>query len=161
MNNAFRLLAASLLFAPVAFCQSSQETTSLQHQTFETNLAQGTTLRLHLNDGDFRVVGSNAEKIPVHVEGKNVEQAEKIKIRVIRSDGTVDLKPSHVEILRRLDGTATILYLFPSSVEISKRDGRVEFVAQIGRLFVSQFFDTGEMLHRGELEILLPSNASR
>jgi len=72
-----------------------------------------------------------------------------------------DLKPSHVEILRRLDGTATILYLFPSSVEISKRDGRVEFVAQIGRLFVSQFFDTGEMLHRGELEILLPSNASR
>ncbi len=72
-----------------------------------------------------------------------------------------DLKPSHVEILPRLDGTATILYLFPSSVEISKRDGRVEFVAQIGRLFVSQFFDTGEMLHRGELEILLPSNASR
>jgi hypothetical protein len=72
-----------------------------------------------------------------------------------------DLKPSHVEILRRMDGTATILYLFPGSVEISKKDGRVEFVAQIGRLFVSQFFDMGEMQHRGELEILLPSNASR
>jgi hypothetical protein len=72
-----------------------------------------------------------------------------------------DLKPSHVEILRRLDGTATILYLFPSSVEIGKRDGRVEFVAQIGRLFVSQFFDMNEMQHRGELELLLPSNASR
>ncbi len=96
MNSAFRLLAVFLLLASVAFCQSAQETTKLQQQGFVTNLASGTTLRLHLHDGDFRVVGSDAEKISVHVEGKNVELAKKIKIQVTRADGTVDLKLSHV-----------------------------------------------------------------
>jgi hypothetical protein len=96
MNNLFRLLAVSLLFASVAFCQISQETTNLQHQGFETSLATGATLRLHLHDGDFRVVGSDSEKISVHVEGKNVELAKNIKIQLKRSVGTVDLKLSHV-----------------------------------------------------------------
>jgi len=96
MNNLFRLLGVSLLFASVAFCQSAQETKKLQHQTFETNLASGANLRLHLHDGDFRVVGSDAEKISVHVEGKNLDLAKKVKIKVTRSDGAVDLKLSHV-----------------------------------------------------------------
>src|SRR5271167_1804974 len=96
MNNALRLLALSLLLGSVAFCQTAQETTKLQHQRFETNLAGGTSLRLHLHEGDFRVVGSDAEKISIHVDGKNVEQAKKIKIQVTRSDGAVDLKLSHV-----------------------------------------------------------------
>ncbi len=34
-----------------------------------------------------------------------------------------DLKPSRVEVLRGDDDTATIVYLFPRSVEITKRDG--------------------------------------
>jgi len=96
MNNLFRLLCISLLLASVGFCQTAQETTKLQHQGFETNLASGTTLRLHLHDGDFRVVGGDAEKISIRVEGKNVEQAKKIKLQVTRSDGAVDLRLSHV-----------------------------------------------------------------
>ena len=96
MNNVLRFLAFSLLFVPVAFCQIAQETASLQHQSFETNLASGTTLRLHLRDGDFRVVGSDSEKISIHFEGKNVEQAKDIKIQLKRSDGGVDLKLLHV-----------------------------------------------------------------
>jgi len=82
MNYVLRLLAAFLLFGSVAFCQTAQETTNLQHQTFETKLASGATLRLHLHDGDFRVVGTDSEKISIHVDGKNVEQAKNIKIRV-------------------------------------------------------------------------------
>ena len=96
MNKPFRLLAVTLLFTSVGFCQTAPETTNLQHQKFETNLASGANLRLHLHDGDFCVVGSDAEKISVHVEGKNVEQAKKIKIQLKRSDGAVDLKLSHV-----------------------------------------------------------------
>ena len=92
----FRFLAVSLLLAPVAFCQTSQETSNLQHQGFETNLASGATLRLHLHDGDFRVVGSDSEKISIHVEGKNVEQAKNIKIQFKRSGSVVDLKLSYV-----------------------------------------------------------------
>jgi hypothetical protein len=96
MNNVLRFLALFLLFESVAFGQAAQETANLQNQSFETNLASGTTLRLHLHDGDFRVVGSDSDKISIHVEGKNVEQAKNIKIQLKRSDGAVDLKLSHV-----------------------------------------------------------------
>lgn len=96
MNKPFWLLAVSLLFTSIGYCQSAQESTDLQHRNFETNLVSGATLRLHLHDGDFRVVGSDSDKISVHVEGKNVELAKHIRIQLKRSDGAVDLKLSHV-----------------------------------------------------------------
>jgi len=70
-----------------------------------------------------------------------------------------DMKPLRVEILRNDDddGTATLVYLFPRSVEIAKRDGGIEFAAQVGRLWVSQYFYTGEMQLRGEPQLLMPS----
>ncbi|MGB7494568.1 MAG: hypothetical protein WBR26_06060 [Candidatus Acidiferrum sp.] len=96
MKNLFRLFAVSLLFASVAFCHTSQETTNLPPQGFETNLASGVNLRLHLHDGDFRVIGSDSDKLSIHVQGKNVEQAKNIKIQLKRSGTAVDLKLSHV-----------------------------------------------------------------
>ncbi len=96
MNIVSRFLAVYLLLASVAFCQTTQETKNLDHHSFETNLASGATLRLHLHDGDFRVVGSDSEKISIHVEGKNVEQAKNIKIQLKHSGTAVDLKLSHV-----------------------------------------------------------------
>lgn len=63
------------------------------------------------------------------------------------------IRIKRVEILRRDDGTATIVYLFPRSVEITKKDGRLLFMAQIGRLFVSQFFYTDQMQLQGQLEL--------
>ena len=86
-------------------------------------------------------------------------QANELKgIASLKRSGKKDLRPSRVEILRKPDGTATIVYLFPRSQEITKKDGSIEFVAQVGRLFVEQFFDTKEMQVRGELELLMPSN---
>lgn len=96
MKNAFRLLAGSLLFASVGFCQTGQQAPDLQHQQFETELATGVNLRLHLHDGDFHVVGSDSEKLCIRVEGKNAEQAKHIKIQLKRSHGAVDLRLSHV-----------------------------------------------------------------
>jgi hypothetical protein len=96
MNSVLRLLAVFLFFGSAAFCQSAQETANLEHQSFETNLANGETLRLHLHDGDFRVVGTDSDKISIHVEGKNLEHAKNIKIQLKRADGAVDLKLLHV-----------------------------------------------------------------
>lgn len=96
MGNALRVVTACLLFASAGFCQARQQTSSLVHQDFEEELASGTNLRLHLHEGDFRVVGSDSDKISIHVDGKNVEQAKKIKVRLNRANGTVDLKLSHV-----------------------------------------------------------------
>jgi hypothetical protein len=74
-------------------------------------------------------------------------------IAYIKRDNGKNMKPSSVEILRQPDGKATIVYSFPRKVEISKKDGRLEFVAQIGRLFVSQFFYTFQMQFQGQLEL--------
>jgi hypothetical protein len=82
-------------------------------------------------------------------------------IAVLKRYKKKDIKPSHVEILRHDDGTATIVYLFPRSIEITKRDGGVELIAQIGRLVVSQYFYTDEMQINGELEVLMPNDVPR
>ncbi len=96
MKNLFRLFAVSLLFASVAFCRTSQQATKLPPQGFETTFASGVNLRLHLHDGDFRIVGSDSDKLSIHVQGKNVEQAKNIKIQLQRSGTAVDLTLSHV-----------------------------------------------------------------
>jgi hypothetical protein len=85
---------------------------------------------------------------------KRYNLANELKgIAYLKRDNNKDIKPSHVNILRQDDGTATLVYLFPRSKEITKKDGRLEFVAQIGRLFVSQFFYTWDMQLQGQLEL--------
>jgi hypothetical protein len=71
-----------------------------------------------------------------------------------------DAKPSRVQIVRQEDErTATVVYLFPRSIEITKKDGGIDFIAQIGRLVVSQYFYTDEMQLEGELQVLMPATA--
>ena len=74
-------------------------------------------------------------------------------ISYIKRESAKTIKPSKVEILRQPDGKATLVYFFPRSVEITKKDGRLEFVAQIGRLFIAQFFYTFQMQFQGQLEL--------
>ena len=74
-------------------------------------------------------------------------------IASLKRNNKKDLKPSHVEILRKENGRADVVYLFPRSVEITKKDGNFRFAAQIGRLFVTQVFSTQEMQIRGQLEL--------
>jgi hypothetical protein len=96
MSRISQLVTGYLLCASVAFCQAVQEHTAPHYQDFEANLASGANLRLRLHDGDFRIIGSDAEKISIQFEGKNVEQAKNIKVELKRSDSGVDLKLSHV-----------------------------------------------------------------
>ena len=64
-----------------------------------------------------------------------------------------DVKPSRVQILPRDNGLVTVVYLFPRSAGISRNDANVRFVAQIGRLFVSQFFFPQDMEFQGKAEL--------
>jgi hypothetical protein len=96
MNAALRLLVISLLLSVPALCQTEHEIPSLQRQIFDASLASGAKLRLHLYEGDYRIVGSDAERISIHVAGKNVEQAKQVKIQVVHPDGAVDLKLSRL-----------------------------------------------------------------
>jgi hypothetical protein len=71
-----------------------------------------------------------------------------------------DSKPTRVEILHKEDeDSATVVYLFPRSLEITKADGGLDFIAQIGRLVVSQYFYTDEMQFDGKLQVLMATEA--
>jgi hypothetical protein len=70
-------------------------------------------------------------------------------VSYLKRDMRKDLKPFRVVVLRQADELATIVYLFPRSIGITKKDGTVGFVAQIGRLFVSVNFMPEDMQIQG------------
>ena len=74
------------------------------------------------------------------------------KLAAIKRDGKKDLKPSSVEVLQR-DNGPVIVYLFPRSKEITLKDGRIEFGAEVGRLQFAQSFFVDDMMYQGKLEL--------
>jgi len=70
----------------------------------------------------------------------------------LKRDGKKDFKPVRVEVFQREDGLA-VVYLFPPSAEISKRDTLVRFEAHIGRVLVDYSFDVSQMEFMGKLEL--------
>lgn len=74
------------------------------------------------------------------------------KTAVLKRDGKKDVKPVSVEVFPSADGLV-VVYLFPASAEITKKDVRVEFDAQIGRIVLTQAFDLTAMEFMGRLEL--------
>jgi hypothetical protein len=74
------------------------------------------------------------------------------KVAALKCEGKKDVKPSTVEVFQREDGLV-VVYLFPLSGEITRKDGFIEFEAQIGRIAVVQQFNIAEMQFRGDLEL--------
>jgi hypothetical protein len=74
------------------------------------------------------------------------------KEAVLKREGKEDVKPSSVEVFQREDGLV-VVYLFPLSAELTKKDGLIQFFARIGRLGVEQYFDPGEMMFQGKLQL--------
>ena len=74
-------------------------------------------------------------------------------IAALRRNGKKDFRPSKVEVHRLGDDHLTIVYLFPRSTELTKSDRRIEFEAQIGELFVAQFFYPEQMQIGGQIEL--------
>jgi hypothetical protein len=70
----------------------------------------------------------------------------------LKREGKKDVLPSRVEVFE-LENSVVVVYQFPLSAEIGKKDGVVEFSALIGRLQVSQHFLIEEMQFQGKLEL--------
>jgi hypothetical protein len=70
----------------------------------------------------------------------------------LKREGKKDMVPSSVEVIPRDEGPV-IVYFFPRSSEITRKDKQVEFDAEIGRLKFSKSFVPGEMVYRGKLEL--------
>jgi hypothetical protein len=80
------LLAVSLVSAAAA--QSRLEVKDLQNHAFNVEFPSGSHLRMHLQSGDFRIVGRDDNRILVHFAGKNSENARNLTVRLEQlSDG--------------------------------------------------------------------------
>jgi len=74
------------------------------------------------------------------------------KEAALKREGKPDVKPARAEVFQR-QGSMVIVYLFPLSAEINKKDTLMEFSAQIGRIVVRQMFDVTEMRFQGNVEL--------
>jgi hypothetical protein len=87
------------------------------------------------------------------VKGDPKKLGEPLKsLAALKRDGKPDVRPISVEVFQRQDGFV-VVYLFPLSAEIGKKDAIVEFDAQIGRLIIRQPFDVSQMYFQGRLEM--------
>jgi hypothetical protein len=73
-------------------------------------------------------------------------------LATLKRDGKKDARPVSAEAFRWEDGMA-VVYVFPFSAEISRKDGQIRFEAQIGRIVVGQTFELSEMEFMGKLEL--------
>jgi hypothetical protein len=73
-------------------------------------------------------------------------------LAALKREGKKDVRPVSVEVFQRESGVV-VVYLFPLSAEIVKKDGELRFEAQIGRIVVAQTFDLSEMEFMGKLEL--------
>lgn len=70
----------------------------------------------------------------------------------IKREGQKDIKPSGVQVIQRDDGLV-VVFLFPRTKEITAKDSRAEFDAQIGPYQITQSFHIDEMIYQGKTEL--------
>ncbi len=75
------------------------------------------------------------------------------RLGFLKPEGMKDLKAAKVEIVPSGGGLATVVYLFPRTRPITGEEKRVEFAAQVGRIYVAQFFYPHEMQFQGKLDL--------
>ncbi len=73
-------------------------------------------------------------------------------LAALKREGKKDVRPVRVEVFQGEQGVV-VVYLFPLSAEITRKDGRIEFEAQIGRIVFAQNFGLSEMEFMGKLAL--------
>lgn len=96
-----RLLAVSALlavgFACTSWAQENKKSAARpEDHLFQSTMRSGATLRLHLRDGDFKIVGTDSDKLTVRAQGKNLEQMLRWKVEETRDGDDVELTLSNV-----------------------------------------------------------------
>lgn len=70
----------------------------------------------------------------------------------LRREGKKDVPPSSVEVYVRAEGVV-VVYVFPLSAELTKKDQFVTFLARIGRIGFSLPFNLADMEFQGKIEL--------
>jgi hypothetical protein len=103
-------------------------------------------------DGDYYVIAVY-EVAGLSGADRNTIGGELRKMALLKRDGRKDLQPARVDIVASARGLSRVVYLFPRTSPITLDDQRVQFVAQIRRMSITQQFVTQEMQIQGKLEL--------
>ena len=88
---AVALLLSACGLSSAASTEAREESLTLGEHSLQSELSDITTLRLHIKDGDFRIVGVDSDEITIRTEGKNADGAKHMKVRLQRSGDSLDL----------------------------------------------------------------------
>ena len=92
MRSMLTLFATLSLLAPGGLPDSKLEVKDLQNHPFQVEFPSGSKLRMHLRSGDFRIVGRDDNRISVHLQGRNADNARELTVRLRRFDSDADLR---------------------------------------------------------------------
>jgi len=140
------VLALSGLFAlvvPAGLPDSDLTVRDLQDHPFAVDFPSGSTLRLHLRSGEFRIVGHSDNRVAVHLHGRNAGNARDLTVRFRRSDTTADLRvfggpKNDLEVTIEVPSSAMLFIRMPAgdlSIEGVSGDKDVEL--HFGELTIS------------------------
>ncbi|HXA64203.1 MAG TPA: hypothetical protein VNV82_03570 [Bryobacteraceae bacterium] len=86
-------------------------------------------------------------------KGDPTKLGEPLKsLAALKREGKKDVRPIAAEVFLR-ENSVVVVYVFPLSAEISRKDRQIRFEAQIGRIVLAQDFDLSEMEFVGKLEL--------
>ncbi len=119
---------------PAGLPDSKLEVKDLQNHPFAVDFPSGSNLRLYLRSGEFRIVGRSDNRIAVHLNGRNANNASELTVRFRRSDNTADLRvfggpKNNLEVTIEVPSSATLFVRMPAgdlSVEGVSGDKDVE-----------------------------------
>lgn len=73
-------------------------------------------------------------------------------LAALKREGKKDVRPVRVEVFQQESGMV-VVYVFPLSAELTRKDQRVQFEAHIGRIVFAHNFELSEMEFAGRLEL--------
>lgn len=94
MRTTFLTLCA-LLLASATLAQTKLEVKDLQNHPFDVPFASESLLRMHLQAGEFRIVGNDENRIVVRFTGKNSGEAKNLTVRLTENANGGDLRVFH------------------------------------------------------------------
>ena len=134
LRSALALFASLAFLAPAGLPDSDLKVKDLQNHPFAVDSPSGSNLRLHLRSGEFRIVGRDDNKIAVHFNGRNADNARDLTVRFRRSDDDADLRifggpKNNLEITIEVPSSSRLFVRMPAgdlSVEDVSGDKDVE-----------------------------------
>jgi hypothetical protein len=128
------LFTSLALLVPAGLPDSELTVKDLQNHPFAVDFPSGSNLRVHLRSGEFRIVGRDSNKIAVHFNGRNADNARDLTVRFRRSGNDGDLRvfggpKNNLEVTIEIPSAAILFVRMPAgdlSVEGVSGDKDVE-----------------------------------